>query len=153
MTPKAQLLERIRARMSARLDRLRAAARETRDAATDPGCRAESKYDTRSLEASYLAAGQSRQIDETAHGLRLLEHFTPREFDLADAVDLGALVEVADGDSSGHFLLVPASGGATEADGDREVTLLSPESPLFRELLGKRVGDSLTDGRWIAEIE
>ena len=61
MSPKAALLDRIRKHLSDRLDRLSQAARDAHAAATDPGSKAESKYDTRSLEASYLAmAGMAR---------------------------------------------------------------------------------------------
>ena len=48
---KSQLLTRIRAELRARLDRLSRAAFEAHAAATDPGSKAEGKYDTRSLEA------------------------------------------------------------------------------------------------------
>lgn len=56
---KSELLELIRAELRARLDRLAKAAMDAHAAATDPGSKAESKYDTRSLEESYLATGQA----------------------------------------------------------------------------------------------
>ena len=56
---KSTLLEKIRMELKASLEGLTKAALDAHAAATDPGSKAESKYDTRSLEASYLAAGQA----------------------------------------------------------------------------------------------
>ena len=44
-------------------------ARAAHAEATDEQSKAENKYDTRGLEASYLAHGQSRQAAETAEAL------------------------------------------------------------------------------------
>ena len=126
---KERLLATIRAELRSRFDRLTRAAREAHAAATDPGSKAESKYDTRSLEASYLAAGQARQVEELAE----------------DAIDAGALVEVElDGESS-WFLLAPAAGGVEIGWEGRDITLLTPSSALYRRLVGMRVGDSAED--------
>jgi uncharacterized protein (DUF2345 family) len=67
MSPKSALLERIRVELRSQFERLAQAAREAHAAATDPGSKAESKYDTRSLEASYLATGQAKQVEELEH--------------------------------------------------------------------------------------
>lgn len=139
------MLATIRSELRTRLERLSSAAREAHAAATDPGSKAESKYDTRSLEASYLASGQARQVEETAAALRAFETLKLPDFDMDAAIDAGALVEVdLDGESS-WFLLAPAAGGLVVRAGGREVTLLTPESSLYRKLVGLRVGDALDE--------
>ncbi len=140
---KLAILTRIRAELRARLDRLSKAACEAHAAATDPGSKAEGKYDTRSLEASYLAAGQARQVDELAESVRIFETLALPDFEMDDAIDAGALVEVALNGESGFFLLVPASGGLVIMHDDQEITLLTPDSGLYRKLLEMRVGESL----------
>ena len=140
---KFAILTQIRAELRARLDRLSKAACEAHAAATDPGSKAEGKYDTRSLEASYLAAGQARQVDELAESVRIFETLTLPDFEMDDAIDAGALVEVALNGESGFFLLVPASGGLVIMHEDQEITLLTPDSGLYRKLLEMRVGESL----------
>ena len=140
---KLAILTRIRAELRARLDRLSKAACEAHAAATDPGSKAEGKYDTRSLEASYLAAGQARQVDELAESVRIFETLTLPDFEMDDAIDAGALVEVALNGESGFFLLVPSSGGLVIMHEDQEITLLTPDSGLYRKLLELRVGESL----------
>lgn len=152
MSLKPRLIERIRAELTAQLDRLAQAARETHADATDPGSKAESKYDTRSLEASYLAAGQARQAADLAEAVRILGQLNLPEFDIDAPIDAGALVELETAEGSRHFLLVPAAGGATVEDEGREITLLTPDSPLYRELLGKQVGDALGDESMITEV-
>ena len=140
---KLAILTRTRAELRARLDRLSKAACEAHAAATDPGSKAEGKYDTRSLEASYLAAGQARQVDELAESVRIFETLTLPDFEMDDAIDAGALVEVALNGDSAFFLLVPASGGLVIMHEDQEITLLTPDSGLYRKLLEMRVGESL----------
>lgn len=139
---KSDLLTQIRAELRARLDRLSRAAFEAHAAATDPGSKAEGKYDTRSLEASYLAAGQARQVDELAESVRVFETLSLPDFAMDDEIDAGALVEVELNGETTLFLLVPASGGLVIAHGGKEITLLTPDSALYRKLLEMRVGDS-----------
>lgn len=145
MSPKAALLDRIREHLNHRLDRLTQAARDAHAAATDPGSKAESKYDTRSLEASYLASGQAKQVDDAADAVGLFASLTLPDFDMDEPIDAGALVELdLDGETS-FFLLVPAAGGVTIEDEGREITLLTPASGLYQKLLGCKVGDSIDD--------
>lgn len=140
---KATLLEKIRAELHARLARLAKAAAEAHAAATDPGSKAEGKYDTRSLEASYLAAGQARQVDELAESVRLFESMALPDFQIDDEIDAGALVEVELHGETAFFLLAPTAGGLViERDGT-EITLLTPASGLYRKLVGLRVGELL----------
>ncbi len=139
------MLATIRSELRTRLERLSSAAREAHAAATDPGSKAESKYDTRSLEASYLASGQARQVEETAAALRAFETLKLPDFDMDAAIDAGALVEVDLDGESPWFLLAPAAGGLVVRAGGREVTLLTPESSLYRKLVGLRVGDALDE--------
>jgi hypothetical protein len=142
---KDRLARAIRAELRATLERLTRAARDSHAAATDPGSKAESKYDTRSLEASYLAAGQARQAAELAADLELFESLSLPAFAMDDAIDAGALVEAELSGESQWFLLAPGAGGLTVDWEGREVTLLTPASPLYRSLMGLRAGDSLDD--------
>ena len=140
---KFQLLEQIRAELRAQLERLSKAAIEAHAAATDPGSKAEGKYDTRNLEASYLAAGQARQVDELAESVRIFEALVLPDFEMDDAIDAGALVEADLNGETAFFLLVPASGGLVIEHEGHEMTLLTPASGLYRKLLGMHRGESL----------
>ncbi|HEY8933352.1 MAG TPA: transcription elongation factor [Rariglobus sp.] len=143
MSPKSALIDRIRTELRARFERLAAAAREAHAAATDPSSKAESKYDTRNLEASYLATGQARQVEELAAAIRIFESFDPPAFAIDEAIDAGALVETDLDGETAFFLLAPAAGGLTLDHLGAELTVLTPESPLYRQLVGRHTGDSL----------
>lgn len=140
---KSQILDQVRSELRTRLERLAKAAFEAHAAATDPGSRAEGKYDTRSLEASYLAAGQARQVDDLAASLRVFEALSLPDFRPDAEIDAGALV-LADLDREpAGFLLVPACGGMVVEHEGLEITLLGPESALYRKLVGMRAGEYL----------
>lgn len=138
---KDQILEAIRQQLAQRLTRLKQAARDAHEAATDPDSRAESKYDTRTLEASYLASGQARQVEQLSAALRMFDRVILPDLSSLGAVAPGALVELRMEGERRWFLLVPAAGGLEVEDDDRTITMLSPESPLYQNLLGAAVGD------------
>jgi len=142
---KTALLEQIRTELRSRLERLSRAAMEAHAAATDPGSKAEGKYDTRSLEASYLAVGQAKQVDELAEAVRIFDALVLPDFDMEDRIDAGALVEAEVNEETSFFLLVPTAGGMVISHADMEVTLLTPSSALYQKLLGLSVGDVLDD--------
>jgi transcription elongation GreA/GreB family factor len=150
---KAALHLHIRMQLQASFERLARAALDAHAAATDPDSKAEGKYDTRSLEASYLAAGQARQVEELAEALRVFEACTLAEYEPDAPIGMGAMVEADLRGETALWLLVPAAGGmVVEAEG-REITLLSPSSRLFQQLLGRRAGDFVEEsGLLVIEV-
>jgi hypothetical protein len=142
---KSKLLQKIRMERRGRLERLAKAALDAHAAATDPDSKAEGKYDTRSLEASYLAAGQARQVDELAAAVRVFEAFTLPEFAADDPIEMGALVEVDIRGETSVLLLAPEAGGMVVNMDGQEITLLTPASMLYQQLHGRGAGDFLED--------
>jgi len=142
---KSELLGKIRMELRGRLERLAKAAMDTHAAATDPDSKAEGKYDTRSLEASYLAAGQARQVEEFAEAVRVFESITLPDFAAEDVIAMGALVEADMRGETSLLLLVPAAGGMVLDMDGQEITLLTPASSLYQNLLGRRGGDYLEE--------
>ena len=136
-------MDSIRKQLGDRLERLTRAARESQLAATDPDSKAESKYDTRNLEASYLAAGQAKQVEELSQAVQMFERLSLPDYSTMGAAGPGALVELKIKGESDWYLLVPAAGGLEVEDGERVITLLSPESPLYQQLLGCAVDQVL----------
>ncbi|MFD0895878.1 hypothetical protein KBB96_08015 [Luteolibacter ambystomatis] len=143
MSVKTELLGQIRAELRTRLERLTTAARESHAAATDADSKAESKYDTRNLEASYLARGQAKQVDELAEAVRIFDTLALPDFDITAPIDAGALVEVDQDGETSFYLLAPTGGGLVVEHLGCELTVLTPESPLYQRLRGLSTGDSL----------
>jgi hypothetical protein len=142
---KSALIERIRTQLKTSLERLAKAAMDAHAAATDPDSKAEGKYDTRSLEASYLAAGQARQVDDLAEAVRAFESLMLPDFTADDPIAMGALVEADMRGETTVLLLVPAAGGMVLDMDGQEITLLTPASTLYQTLLGRRAGDFLDE--------
>lgn len=138
---KQAIVEQTIAHLDAELLRYTQAAREAQAGATDEQNKAENKYDTRGLEASYLAHGQSRQAQETAHARELLAAMTVREFDPDEPVSTGALIELESGGERWWYFLAPAAGGTELTHDGRDVLVITSQSPLGRLLVGKRRGE------------
>lgn len=143
---KSRLVAALVAELRRRYERAVSALAGAREAATGADTKAENKYDTRGLEASYLAAGQAEQAEELQRALHAVEAFTFSDFDPDDPVAIGALVETEQDGELRHYLLAPAGGGIIVAvDGVEPVTVLGPASPLTSALCGKTAGTILED--------
>src|SRR5437763_14797375 len=91
---KTKLLARIVEALHNNLAVLAKAARAAYAEATHESSKAENKYDTRGLEAAYLAGGQARQAREILEAIKVYGSLQVKEFGAADAIDLSALVEL-----------------------------------------------------------
>lgn len=152
---KAALIEKIIVRLREALAAGTAAARATSDAATDPGSRAENKYDTRNLEASYLARGQALRVVETREALEAFESLTVLPFAPGQAIACGALVELRGGDGTFYGFLGPAAGGLEIVMDGCEVMVITPASPFGARLMKRRAGERLemVEGRQASAVE
>ena len=139
-------------RLDAELGRYDKAARVAQAEATDEQSRAENKYDTRGLEASYLAHGQSRQLVETAQARELFLALPVRAFAADEPIGLGALIELETGRERMWYFLGPAAGGAEVVCENQEVLVVTPQSPIGQRLLGKRRHDRVETGDGKARV-
>jgi transcription elongation GreA/GreB family factor len=149
---KTALREAILAQLQRDLSLQVGAAQLARDEAISEESRAESKYDTHSQEAAYLAEGQARLASEIEASLAHYASLPLPKFSAADAIALGALIELNAGagsvGKSTWYFLGPRAGGMELALDGKTILLVTPQSPLGRQLLGKRVGDTVqTPGR------
>lgn len=143
---KSHLVESLKSDLRQRYDRAVAALAGAHEAATGADTKAENKYDTRGLEASYLAAGQADQAEELLRGITSIEAFKFKDFDMDETIGTGALVEAEREDELLYYLLAPAGGGMViTADSGESVTVLGPASPLAGKLNGKTTGTILHD--------
>lgn len=122
-------------------------SRQTRAAGNDAETKAEGKYDTRSTEENYLADGLARQAQEAALAAAAYENVAVRDFAPAEPIDVGALVQVRFSDADDWFFLGPAGGGIEVRHAGRTVTVITPESPLGAQLMGRSAGAKLSAPR------
>ena len=148
---KSALLNAIINRLDGELALSRAAARTAADGATDEQNKAENKYDTRGLELSYLAAGQGRKLADAEATLAQLRALPLREFAAGDEIDLSALITLEAAAPAAEaqplYVLAPRGGGTEVRCAGREVLVITPQSPLGQQLLGRRTGDRIAVGR------
>jgi len=144
---KKQLLKKIVEALRENLGMLDKAARASHAEATHESSKAENKYDTRGLEAAYLAGGQARQAREILDSIATYESLAARDFDSNEPIDLSAVVEMELDGAKAWFFIGPKNGGLEVKVGPREVTVITPQSPLGQNLIGKNAGD-----RWTAKI-
>jgi cell division septum initiation protein DivIVA len=140
---KNAILQQIIAQLDRELESYARSARSAHAEATDEQNKAENKYDTRGLEASYLARGQSRQAAEVLEARQQFERLEAREFGLKAPIDIGALVEVETGAESFWYFIGPRAGGTEVMEGGHSVLVITPQSPLGRQLQGKTEGERL----------
>lgn len=144
---KALLINEIISSLTESVRTLEKAARASHEEATHESSRAESKYDTRGLEAAYLAGGQARQAKEILDSIKAYEALVARNFAPGEPIDMTALVELdSDGARSSYFI-GPKSGGLDIERRGKEIMVITPQSPLGQTLIGRKAGE-----RWTARL-
>lgn len=136
---KPMILKALLAELEEDLRRQLAANEAASAGATDGEARAETKWDTCGLEASYLARGHAQQFQALAADVHNLRGFVAADYS-DRPVGVGALVTVdAAGETLLFFLLHCGGGIELEVDG-REVTVITPGSPVGAALADKVQG-------------
>jgi len=138
---KAELVRHIIEVLEKDLAAITAAAKETYQAATAEESKPENKYDTRALEASYLAGAQSKRVRDLEATLGVFKTLRPKTFSEDQMIESTALVEVELQGKQSWVFLVPARGSLTVEFGGRSIQVITPQSPLGEGLLGLGVGD------------
>jgi transcription elongation GreA/GreB family factor len=140
MFKKQELIEEIVRQLTAELELFFRAAKAAHAEATHEQSKAENKYDTRGLEAAYLARGQSKQAAELAAAISQFQALKAREFGPKDAIDVGAVVELRDKRDHSWYFVGPAGGGTEIQHDGKEVLVITSQSPIGKELVGQLQG-------------
>lgn len=139
---KRAIIQKITAQLVAELEVYFRAAQFSRAEATHESNKAENKYDTRGLEASYLARGQSKQAAELEAAIAEYQKLAVKKFAPGEAIAVGALVELQHSGESSLYFVGPRAGGTEIVHDRKEILVITPQSPLGEALLGKKSGDT-----------
>ncbi len=121
------------------------AANEAREAAIHDESVPETQYDTLGLEASYLAHGQSKRVQELEMNLADYRSMPVRIFDQDTPVGLSALVTLEKPQGEQKHLFIGVAGGGVQINTDGIlVTVITPDAPMGRALVGQFCGDTVT---------
>jgi transcription elongation GreA/GreB family factor len=140
---KRAIIKKITAKLTGELEVYFRAALASRTEATHESSKAENKYDTRGLEASYLARGQSKQVAELQAAIADFEKLSGKPFADGEAIGIGALVELEVGGEPAFYFIGPRAGGTEILHDKKEILVITPQSPLGEQLVGKKASDQL----------
>ena len=138
---KIKILKLVITELEEELRRKLAAQEAAAEGATHVEAKAETKWDTCGLEQSYLARGHAQQFELLVQQLEELRAFSCPAFN-DRAIAPGALVETEMGGEKMLFILLHCGGGIEVQEAGREVTVITPESPVGSALLDKIPGDT-----------
>src|ERR1700734_4166079 len=108
---KTKVLEIIVAKLEAERANLAQAALNTYEAATHEESEPEDQYDTRGLEASYLAGAQAKRVAEVEQTILVYRQIQTKYFNEEDPIGATALVELDYEGKVSHCLLLPMGAG------------------------------------------
>jgi hypothetical protein len=152
---KQELISAFIAQLERDLVTMKEAARHTLQAATHEESKAENEYDTRGLEASYLAGAQSKRAAEIEEVLSLFKNTSFKDFSASDRIQSTALVEVELNGKPNLLLMMPKGGGVSLSYQGKAIQIVTPQSSLGETLLGLKAGDvaEFEVGRKVRECE
>jgi transcription elongation GreA/GreB family factor len=138
---KNELLDLIIKKLEEDFDLALLAMRATYEAATHEESKPENEYDTRGLEASYLAGAQSKRVAEIEELIYTYKNTPLKKFIPTDVIATSALVKLECNGKKTFIFLMPKGSGLMMPFENQMIQLIAPSSPLGEALLGLRVGD------------
>jgi transcription elongation GreA/GreB family factor len=141
---KAKVLQLIILQLSEDLAVLFQAAKTAHAASIHEENLPDNEYDTLGLEASYLAQAQANRAQEIKSALASYKGLTLMPFDGNSPIRLTALVTLESDDGTRKLFIGPQAGGLKIRENGHEVLIITPQSPVGQELLGKSCGDVVT---------
>ena len=138
---KQKLIKDLIQQLESDLQALKVAALANYEAATHEENKPENEYDTRGLEASYIAGAQAKRAGEIEELIFTFRDIQIRHFTKTDPIQSTALVEVSHQGKKSFVFVLPKGGGVILKVGSTPVQTVTPTSPLGEALMGLKVGD------------
>jgi len=121
------------------------AAQQAYETATNVETKAENKYDTFGLEASYLAHGQSKRVDESLKHIHIFKDLNVVKSN--DVIEIGSLVLTCnEQEQPFYYFISPVAGGLKISFMNKEITLITPNAPLGKALMHQAVDEEIEFG-------
>lgn len=140
---KTHLLQALQKQLEIDLHNLKKAALATYEDATHEENKPENKYDTRALEASYLAGAQAERVQNVSELLALCKVMKVKNFLDTDLIAIGALVEVRLETKNSFLFFLPQGGGVSFHFETIKIQVITPISPLGKAFLGLTAGENI----------
>lgn len=137
---KKEILNHLKEQLQNELEKAKSAYDTTHKHATDSEMKADDKYDTRSIEAGYLAGAQKKRVEELELEIQLIDEVNLDHVN--DKVAVGSLVTLNFNNQDRRYFISSTSGGSMIKIKDEVVLVISAFSPIGSEVIGLKVGDS-----------
>lgn len=138
MLDKKIILEKLIENLQTELSIVEEAAKSARDLATADDLKSEGKYDTRAIEASYLASGQQKRVEEIKTDIQMLEEI---EIQNSKKLQMGSLALISHKGIERYYFLTSTSGGSMLTVDGHTILVISVFSPLGNGALGLEEGE------------
>ena len=136
---KQAILQLVLAQLEKDLEVARGASQAAYEAATHEENKAEDQYDTRGIEASYLASAQAQRVSELEKSISSLKNLNLRG---GSTIKPGALVELEQEGRELFVFFLPFGAGLNISYQGKSISVVTPASPLGQELLDRQEGDN-----------
>lgn len=137
---KKKIRDELVLKLETELHEIESAALSSRAYAIQDDLKQEGKYDTRAIEASYMASAQQARVDELKLDLQMI-----KELDIdhtSEHIELGALVLLEQNGRDVWYFISSALGGTMLNIDDKVILVISVFSPVGSEALNLSTGDS-----------
>ncbi len=116
-------------------------AKDSNLMATGNDMKAEGKYDTRAIEASYLAGAQERRVNQVKQDLQLVKNLRTTDFLEFETICLGSLVRLQYEKVTSLYYISPCAMGPLILEGGQKILVVSAYSPIGKNAIGLEKGD------------
>ncbi len=137
---KLKIAQTLIANLESDLEKAKQAFETTRTMTGEKDMAQEGKYDTRAIEAGYLAGAQKKRVDELEIDVNMIKELS-EELPKGDKIALGSLVELKFNNQVRHYFITPTAGGTMLNLDGKPLLVISVFSPIGNEALGMEVGD------------
>lgn len=121
--------------------KLQKIAKSAQEYANSESVKSDGKYDTRGVEAGYLAGAQLKRLEELKLEKKLLEDMELKKFGEKDEIAIGALLEIKFNNTQKKYFLSSTAGGSMAKIENEVILVISAFSPIGAEAIGLKKGD------------
>ena len=140
---KLSVVQKIKSSLESQLELAKGASAEAAEYATHEESKADSKWDTQGLEASYLAAGQAAQVLEIGRVIQVVTGYLEAIEEKHVRVEAGVLFSLSMSGMENWFFLAGSGGGVSVDEDGTTVTVITPQSPIAHRVIGRSVGKAV----------
>ncbi len=139
MLDKKLIVSQLIEHLEADLKSLEEVAHSAKEYVTDGDVKPEGKYDTRAIEASYLAGAQEKRVEEIKLDIQMLKDL---ELHPTKTAQLGSLVKINYNKEDRFYFITSTAGGSIVNLNGSSILVISVFSPIGNAILNLEADDT-----------